>query len=53
MCQNSNENNLTSIKRFYYLSVMVLLKSLSINYHYLVNTPIFFVNILIYVGSSI
>ena len=32
---------------------MVLLKSLLINYHYLVNALIIFVNILIYVGSSI
>ena len=53
MCQNSNENKLTSIKSFNYLSVMVLLKSLLINYHYLVNALIIFVNILIYVGSSI
>ena len=37
MCQNSNENKLTSIKSFNYLSVMALLKSLLINYHYLVN----------------
>ena len=53
MGQNSNENKFTSIKSFKYLSVMVLLKSLLINYHYLVNTMIIFVNILIYVGSSI
>ena len=53
MCQNSNENKLTSIKSLNYLSVMVLLKSLLINYHYLVNAIIIFVNILIYVGSSI
>ena len=53
MCQNSNENHLTSIKSFNYLSVMVLLKSLLINYHYLVNALIIFVNVLIHVGSSI
>ena len=53
VCQNSNENELTSIKSFNYLSIMVLLKSLLINYHYLVNGLIIFVNILIYVGSSI
>ena len=50
MCQNSNENKLTSIKSFNYLSVMVLLKSLLINYNYRVNALIIFVNILIYVG---
>ena len=48
MGQNSNENKLTSIK-----SVMVLFKSLLINYHDLANTLIIFVNIFIYVGSSI
>ena len=53
MCQNLNENKLTSIQSFNNLSVMVLLKSLLINYHYLVNALIIFVNILIYVGSSI
>ena len=53
MCQNSNENKPTGIKSFTYLTVMVLLKSLLINYHYLVNALIIFVNILIYVGSSI
>ena len=53
MGQNSNENKLTSIKSFNYLSVMVLLKSLLINCHYLVNALIIFVNILIYVGSSV
>ena len=41
MCQNSNENKLTSIKKFNYLNVMVRLKSLLINYHYLVNTDNF------------
>ena len=49
MCQNSNENKLTGIRSFNYLSVMVLLKSLLINYHYLVSALIIFVNILIYV----
>ena len=53
MYQNSNETKFTSIKSFNYPSVMVLLKSLLINYHYLVNALIIFVNILIYVGSSI
>ena len=53
MGQNSNENKLTSIKSFNYLSVMVLLKSLLIKCHYLVNALIIFVNILIYVGSSV
>ena len=53
MCQNSNENKLTSIKSFNYVSVMVPFKSLLINYHYLVNALIIFVNILIYAGSSI
>ena len=53
MCQNSNENKLTITKSFNYLSIMVLLKSLLINYHYLVNALIIFVNILIYVESSI
>ena len=40
MCQNSNKNKLQSFKSLNYLSVMVLLKSLLINYHYLVNTLI-------------
>ena len=53
MGQNSIENKFTSIKSFNYLSVIVLLKSLLINDHYLVNTQIMFVNILIYIGSSI
>ena len=35
------------------LSVMVLLNLLLINYHYLVNALIIFVNILKYVGCSI
>ena len=52
MYQNSNENKLTSVKSFNYLNVMVLLKSLLINYHYLVNALIIFANILMYVGSS-
>ena len=42
MFQNSNENKFTSIKSLNYLSVMVQLKSLLINYHYLVNTLIIF-----------
>ena len=53
MCQNSNENKLTSIKSSNYLSVMVLLTLMLTNYHHLVNTLVIFVNILIYIGSSI
>ena len=53
MCQNSNENKLTSIKSFNYLGVKVLLKLLLVNHHYLATTLVIFAHILIYVGSTI